>query len=326
MSLVCRSCSLLLLQATSTDYLSGIASSAGISAAAFLQDNQKQLLESNISLDAPLAGRQFLLCDVPPERRPMTKQPAVSSTAAKEGIAKNSKIPDPAVPPPASSAPSGSRAAPVSLPVTSGKPSSYDNLNALLMAASPESYDGRSLLSTDGVVRVSPPSIPQGRCTTCVPFSVTAAAQTAVATAMHVNVSDVPAFSVQALHFCGLPRSRSCDSGWKLDEGLSEFIGRAASLPTAACAPYKPETLGAGWSNYCNPVCRSVNPFAKQGFFTYQDLGSIVGVQDWIRKYGAVLSRYHHSQSCFFQGIHQLRPSPFPWLVAQSLPYSNTDC
>jgi hypothetical protein len=185
--------------------------------------------------------------------------------------------------------------------LTSGKPRnlSAEILGAenevLLLAASPTSYDGRDLLSADGVLRVSPPSNNQGDCNTCVAFSVTAAAQTAVAAAMHVNVSNIPAFSVQALHFCGPTMLRTCDSGWTLDRGLLGFKQRAASLPTAACAPYKPDDPEDAKPN-CNPVCSSVNPFAKQGVFNFQALNSFVEVQDWIRKHGAVISRYRHSQ------------------------------
>ena len=189
-----------------------------------------------------------------------------------------------------------------SMRLTSGKPRnlSAEILGAenevLLLAASPTSYDGRDLLSTDGVQLVSLPSIEQGGCSTCVAFSVTAAAQTAVAAAMHVNVSNIPAFSVQALYFCE-PKApvRRCHSGWTLDSALSEFKQRAASLPTAACAPYKPDDPEDAKAN-CNPVCSSVNPFAKQGVFNFQALSSFVEVQDWIRKHGAVISRYRHSQ------------------------------
>jgi hypothetical protein len=277
-----------MLQATPTDYLSGIASSAGISAAAFLLDNQEQLLESNISLDAPISGRQFLLCDVPLEKQPPAQQQPVASTLKTGSHATNRS--------------KSMRLTTLLPPVPFGKPG---NLSAeivgaeneiLLLAASPTSYDGRDLLSTDGVQLVSLPSIEQGGCSTCVAFSVTAAAQTAVAAAMHVNVSNIPAFSVQALYFCE-PKApvRRCHSGWTLDSALSEFKQRAASLPTAACAPYKPDDPEDAKAN-CNPVCSSVNPFAKQGVFNFQALSSFVEVQDWIRKHGAVISRYRHSQ------------------------------
>eukprot|EP00775_Hariotina_reticulata_P004009 gene4009-4260_t len=148
------------IDATSTDYLSGIAYNAGIKPATFFADNQQQLS----SLDAPITGRQFLLCDVPLERRPPERRPSA---------------PDP-LPVPA-----------VTVPL-------------LIMTASPSSYDGRDSLYSDGVLRVSPPSIDQGRdCSTCVAFSITAAAQTAVAAAMLVDVSSVPAYSIHSLFFCG---------------------------------------------------------------------------------------------------------------------------
>jgi len=68
----------LLLQATSTDYLSGIAKSAGISEATFLMDNEHILLGGNKSLDEPITGQKFLLCDVPLERQPPKSEVTIS--------------------------------------------------------------------------------------------------------------------------------------------------------------------------------------------------------------------------------------------------------
>jgi len=94
----------------------------------------------------------------------------------------------------------------------------------------------------------------------------------------------------RACTFVGQLRQGTAAAGGLCTEGLSEFKDRAASLPTADCAPYK---VGAyeDDSSQCKPVCSTVSPFAKQGVFDFRALNSIAKVQDWIGNHGAVISR-----------------------------------
>eukprot|EP00878_Enallax_costatus_P032448 GHUV01035659.1.p1 GENE.GHUV01035659.1~~GHUV01035659.1.p1 ORF type:complete len:198 (+),score=32.74 GHUV01035659.1:349-942(+) len=65
---------------------------------------------------------------------------------------------------------------------------------AITEATSPAVYDARNPDKTGGYNLINPPR-DQGYCDACVAFAVTAAAETAMAAALRVNVSDLPALS-----------------------------------------------------------------------------------------------------------------------------------
>lgn len=135
------------------------------------------------------------------------------------------------------------------------------------------------------------------RLNACTAFAVAAAAETAMAAALQVDVQQC-SISVQALFFC-TPNApiRSCDAGWSLQDALQQLQQRGQKLPTAACLPYKPDTVGDQSAEaLCKGSCSNPSTHAGRGKFSSQRITVVWKAQRHIRQYGSVVSRFGVSQ------------------------------
>ena len=161
---------------------------------------------------------------------------------------------------------------------------SDEEQTVLLMATSPLSYhSGESReLSAVGPVRN------QGPCSACLAFAVTAAAESAMATALQQEAKG--ALSEHDFYFCkGISPGRSCKEDFSLQDSVSRWIDLHNSknyITTSDCLRYDPDKV---------PLCRarpSCNPdipaFAK-GSFRAVTLRTIPSMQQHIRNHGSVV-------------------------------------
>jgi hypothetical protein len=166
----------------------------------------------------------------------------------------------------------------------------------LLLATSPNIYSSTG----DSRVRVVAPAGDQGPCETCAAFAVAAAAETAMASALQVDVQQC-SISVQALYSCppGRP-GRSCTSGWSLAAAVEELEKQGQSIPTATCLPYRPDFRDdVAATQLCSGKCRNANQHASRGRFTSVKISSMWEAQRHIRRFGAVVSRF--DVSCLYK-------------------------
>lgn len=169
-----------------------------------------------------------------------------------------------------------------------------DTYAALMMATSPAVWSSARPQATAGSTRqLVAPAGNQGECGTCSAFAVASAAQTAVASAMHVDVSEV-SISVQALHFCPEPSfKRSCQAGLSFREALAELERRGTQLPTAQCMPYRPDPTGElGRQKVCSSACSTSSKVLSQGSFSSEQIATVWQAQRQIHTYGAAVSRF----------------------------------
>ncbi|KAF6254509.1 hypothetical protein COO60DRAFT_1540537 [Scenedesmus sp. NREL 46B-D3] len=160
----------------------------------------------------------------------------------------------------------------------------------LMMATSPPAYRSSS---TGSAVQLVAASQDQQQCHTCAAFAVAAAAETAMASILQVDVRQC-SISVQALYSCppGRP-TRSCSAGWNLPDALEQLQLRGSSLPTTACLPYKPDfRRQLTTSQLCTGNCSMPNEHASKGQFSSMQITNIWEAQQHIRQYGAVVSRF----------------------------------
>jgi hypothetical protein len=157
-----------------------------------------------------------------------------------------------------------------------------------MLATSPRVYS-----STSDRIRLVAAAQDQGPCQSCAAFAVAAAAETAMAAALQVNVQQC-SISAQALYFCpsGKP-ARSCSAGWNLAGALEQLQQQGQSIPTTACLPYRPdyrqELTGA---QLCAGRCREPSQHAGGGQFSASQITSMWEAQLHIRRHGAVVSRF----------------------------------
>ncbi|KAF6249804.1 hypothetical protein COO60DRAFT_928868 [Scenedesmus sp. NREL 46B-D3] len=158
-----------------------------------------------------------------------------------------------------------------------------------MLAMSPQAY---SSTSSKGPRLVSPAQ-DQEQCQACTAFAVAAAAETAMAAALQVDVQQC-SISVQALFFCAPNEpTRSCEAGWNLPAALQQLQQRGPNLPTAACLPYKPDFFGFSTADtLCRGSCNSPSPHAGRGKFSSQQITSLWKAQWHIRQHGAVVARF----------------------------------
>jgi hypothetical protein len=172
----------------------------------------------------------------------------------------------------------------------------------LMLATSPQTY---SSASSGSAVQLVAPAQNQQQCQTCAAFAVAAAAETAVASVLQVDVREC-SISVQALYACppGRP-TRSCSAGWNLPDALAQLQQRGQTLPTTACLPYTPdfrEQMTAG--QLCTGKCSTPNQHASKGQFSSNLITSSWKAQEHIRRYGAVVSRFDVSRCCCWRCCH----------------------
>jgi hypothetical protein len=167
-----------------------------------------------------------------------------------------------------------------------------DNAAQLQMATSPSSYSSMNP-SQVGNIRLVAAAGNQLDCQTCVAFTVTSAAETAMAAALGVPVEEC-SISVQGLYFCEPAAPvKSCGAGWTLPEALRQLAQRSSTIPTASCLPYKPNVyMQLTPQERCEGSCSYANEHASQGNFSSQQIGSVWEAQQHIRQYGAVVTRF----------------------------------
>eukprot|EP00878_Enallax_costatus_P030554 GHUV01033277.1.p1 GENE.GHUV01033277.1~~GHUV01033277.1.p1 ORF type:complete len:181 (-),score=37.54 GHUV01033277.1:58-600(-) len=127
-------------------------------------------------------------------------------------------------------------------------------------------------------------------------MAVASAAETAVASALQVNVSEI-SISVQSLYFCGggTRPVRTCSSGWSLLSALQQLQEQAANIPKESCLPYTPDAsiIDSRTSELCKASCSDTSKLLQQGGFAYTVISSAWEAQKHIREWGGVLSRFN---------------------------------
>jgi hypothetical protein len=159
----------------------------------------------------------------------------------------------------------------------------------LIMAAAPQAYSSTG----DSKVRLVSPAQDQGPCQTCAAFAVAAAAETAIASALQVDVQQC-SISVQELYFCPVSdTSRSCGAGWGLASALEELRLQVPGIHTTSCLPYKPDFRQELTSDQlCSGPCNDSSPHTSDGKFITMQITSMWEAQLHIRRHGAVVSRF----------------------------------
>ena len=156
----------------------------------------------------------------------------------------------------------------------------------LLMATSPQAYDSRKAAEFSIVGPVKD----QGRCSACMAFTVLAAAESAMAMALHQSASGD--LSEQDFYFCKGVRpgfQSSCDEAWGLLEGVDRWIqlhDRGQYITTTACLPYEPSG-----EDTCSARCNDVMPALKSGSFKGTPLHTLPRMQEHIRNHGSIICR-----------------------------------
>jgi hypothetical protein len=156
------------------------------------------------------------------------------------------------------------------------------------MATSPQKYDSRTGMggfTAVGAVK------DQGACTTCTAYVVLAAAQSAIACALGENASS--ALSEHEFFFCktvALGEERGCTSSWTIYEAVQALVRTTNSKIYPLTERCMPNTHTSTRS--CAAGCRDTLPALSKGTFRYVKLGTGWEVQEWIRKYGSVITRF----------------------------------
>ncbi|KAI8467901.1 MAG: hypothetical protein J3K34DRAFT_523368 [Monoraphidium minutum] len=159
----------------------------------------------------------------------------------------------------------------------------------LLMATSPQAYDARRAKDVGDFSAVGPVE-DQGDCTTCVSFTVLAAAQSAMASALKEDAGS--ALSEQDFFFClsvEPGQERTCGTSWSIKAGMAAWVrlAREGRYPVLKrCLPYTPA------NPTCDYRCKDTDPRLEQGSFTWLQLQNPWEVQDHIRKFGSVVTRF----------------------------------
>eukprot|EP00878_Enallax_costatus_P007935 GHUV01008301.1.p1 GENE.GHUV01008301.1~~GHUV01008301.1.p1 ORF type:complete len:549 (+),score=91.58 GHUV01008301.1:280-1926(+) len=169
---------------------------------------------------------------------------------------------------------------------------SADAYAQLMLATSPQVYSSMDPKWTGGV-RVVAPAGDQKQCQTCAAFAVASAAETSMASVLHVDVTEC-SISMQSLYFCPQHApARTCDSGWDLPTALTQLQDQGQSLPTAGCLPYTPDfRMEYDRQAMCSGSCNSTSKYASQGQFITAKIGIIWKAQLNIRHYGSVVTRF----------------------------------
>ena len=163
---------------------------------------------------------------------------------------------------------------------------SDEEQTVLLMATSPQSYhSGESReLSAVGPVRN------QKRCSSCLAFAVTAAAESAMATALQQQARG--ALSEHDFYFCKGIRpgfQGSCEEAFSLQESVSRWIDLHNSknyITTTECLPYDPDKEPLCQSR---PSCNPDFPEITKGSFRAVTLRTIPSMQQHIRNHGSIV-------------------------------------
>jgi hypothetical protein len=166
----------------------------------------------------------------------------------------------------------------------------------LMLATSPQAY---SSSTTSSAVQLVAPAQNQQQCLTCAAFAVAAAAETAMASVLQVDVRQC-SISIQALYYCppGRP-ARSCSAAWHLPEALKQLQQRSQTLPTTACLPYTPDFRGQMTARQlCTGSCSTPSQHASKGQFSSKHINSMWEAQQHIRQHGRVVSRFDVSPCC----------------------------
>jgi len=163
---------------------------------------------------------------------------------------------------------------------------SDEEQTVLLMATSPVSYhSGESReLSAVGPIRN------QRRCSACLAFAVTAAAESAMATALQQEARGT--LSEHDFYFCKGIRpgfQGSCEEAFTLQESVSRWIdlhNNKNYITTTDCLPYDPDKQPLCQAR---PFCSRNFPEFSKGSFRALTLRTIPSMQEHIRNHGSVV-------------------------------------
>ena len=184
-----------------------------------------------------------------------------------------------------------------------------EDTQLLPVVASPQVYDSRNRNHTGGYSAVGPVKN-QGECSTCTAFTVLAAAQSAVASALRQDAES--SLSEEDFHFCKttkiLQLEPSCSMGITMENGLqvwlethTAFLQGRDQVATDECVASSPAKYfkgsAAGPASFsaaafglapCSYTCRDTLKSLSDGTFTRKPLSGFTEVQEHIRAHGGV--------------------------------------
>ena len=182
-----------------------------------------------------------------------------------------------------------------------------EDAQLLPIVASPQVYDSRNRKHTGGYNAIGPVK-DQGECATCTSFTVLAAAQSAVASALRRDAES--SLSERDFHICKsaeiLKLEPSCSTGMTMEDALQVWLdthkaflqGRdqvvrdqcLAALPNGAAAG---SIRGPLLGMQCSYTCRDTLKSLDDGTFSGQPLAGFADVQEHIRAHGGVVTGIH---------------------------------
>lgn len=190
-----------------------------------------------------------------------------------------------------------------------GAAAGTDDYVKLQVACSPAEYDARYNAGPN-FNPIGPPK-DQRPCQTAVAFAITAAAEAAVASALHINGSSI-SLSQQDLQFCpGI--ARGCYDNWDLESGLERLVNK--TVVDYECLPYT-AAQSDDPAKLCNYRCRNKPKAIVPGKFGSTPIRDVISAQKQIRRYGSFVTRFN------------LYDDFFPWIskTAVSDPNAVYDC
>ena len=192
-----------------------------------------------------------------------------------------------------------------------------EDTQILPVVASPQVYDSRNRKHTGGYIAVGPVK-DQRECSTCTAFTILAAAQSAVASALRQHAES--SLSEKDFHFCKAAKilnlelnlEPSCSTGMTMEDGLKVWLATHTALlqgrdqvATDECVASSPggaaaEFRGcAGLGSFdaaalglapCSYTCRDTLKSLSDGTFKHKPLVGFAEVQEYIRAHGGVVT------------------------------------
>jgi hypothetical protein len=148
------------------------------------------------------------------------------------------------------------------------------------------------------LARVVGPAKDVRSCTLHVAALVTAAAEAAIASKLHTDVSNVGRLSFVDLQYCVEADRVYAPSGCRIDTSYQEVLPLLVNQPLLleSCMPLDPELFNIATSQpvLCQRArrCDSTSALAARGKFGYVRLSGVNAVQRHISEYGAALARF----------------------------------
>eukprot|EP00878_Enallax_costatus_P006198 GHUV01006498.1.p1 GENE.GHUV01006498.1~~GHUV01006498.1.p1 ORF type:complete len:408 (+),score=59.39 GHUV01006498.1:557-1780(+) len=298
-----------LYKARAGDYMSKIAWLAGIDLEKFMIENAG-IVED---LDAPLKGISLLVCNAtrgydlvsePTGSRDHLSPNGVTQAGSLDAHGRTAETHRIALARAKQLQQQWARMTPTSCSKQAGTLCGHDvsgQAEYLSIMSSPAVYDACNPNHTGGVNLVNPP-LAQGDCAACVAYSVTAAAESATAARLHVDVASFPRISPSYFFFC-TGRITSCNKGWQLDDALMTLSASSHfDLVSERCFPWK--NIYSEEGAICKLKCTFEQDHIPEGHFSYtrlpaEALITATRAQRHIRKWGGVVSKFLLNKSLY---------------------------